>query len=303
MRLWMLVLVGIVSLPAFGRDPQMTQWGSAVLANSSTAGHQINQQDMNHVSITWEVPMFRMQCHERMTIKVIPSGNTNFSGISASEFASWTQASLLRQAQSLGPVRNISVFQGSPCKGDLVLEVSVRIVSGRDFNRNTDSSSHSESWRGGNHEASGSNGDSKEFTGVYLTLQPILYRIGEGDQKEIVAAPAARISASDSEMTASAENFQYRRSDSYQWRRGSSSSSHSESHSSEWGNDQDMSRETQADGLVQRLSRQAICLTFQDLCQALQVQRYGEIKDREAAEQRQPETPRSSGGISYTVTQ
>lgn len=278
-------LLSLISLPASAENTQITQWTGQALGNKNS----------------WSVPMFRTPSHERMTIKVVPSGGS-YNGISASDLARWMETSLIRQAQSLGPVRNISVFTGSASKGDLVLEVDLKVVSGQDFNRNYGSSSNSENWRGSSHSSSASGSDSREWTKMYVTIQPILYRVGEKDQREVIAAPSARISASESEMTASAEERSSSRSDSYNWRRGSSSSSHSESDGSQWRNDS-ISRDTMADGLVQRLSRQAISLTFQDLCQALQIERYGEIKDRETVTSQTVPQRDAEAPLEYSVAQ
>lgn len=286
-----LVLALVASFPVFGRDTEIMQWTGGVFSGGN---------------IPWEAPMFRCPRPERMTVKVTSSGGS-FSGVSSSEYASWLEIMLMRQAQSLGPVRNITLFEGNPRKGDLLLEVSVRITSGQNENRNTGSSSSSSSWRRSSHSTSASGSDSREWNRVYLTLQPILYRIGEGGQKEIVAAPSARISASESEMTSSSEDSSYSRSDSYSTRRGSSYSSNSSRESSDWSNDEDLSREVMADGLVQKLSRQAISLVFTDLAKSLEIKRYGEIKAREEMAPPKPKAippaRPANGGLVIEVTQ
>lgn len=289
--LLVLVLALVVSLPTFGRDAEIMQWTGAVLSGGN---------------VPWEAPMFRCPKPEKMTVKVTSSSGT-FSGVSSSEYARWIETSLLRQAQSLGPVRNIAIFEGQPRKGNLLLEVSLRIVSGEDSNRNSSSSSYSDSWRRGSRSSSTSNSDSRDWGRVYITLQPILYRIGEGGQKEIMAAPSARISASEGQMTASLEDNSSSRSDSYYSRRGNSYTSRSESSSSDWQNDSELAKETMADGLVQKLSRQAIALVFTDFAKSLEIQRYGEIKAREAMAPPKPKpippVRPANGGLVIEVTQ
>lgn len=274
-------------------DSEMMQWLGGVLANSTTdPTATVSGKAMERVVIPWQVPMFRCPTKERMTIEVVSAAGT-FGGSSSSswiffganfqELSTWVKTSLLRQMQSYGPVRNIKMFTGKPVQGDLILEVDLRIVSGKDFYRNSGSSSRSFGGKHYSENSASSSQDGAEKNKVYLTLSPILYRLGENGSKEIVAAPDARISASESEVTSSQEASSSSDSKAYSWRGGNSSNSRSESSSSEWGTDEQMSREQMFDGLVQRLSKQAVALTLQALRDSLQIDRYNSIKDSESS--------------------
>lgn len=233
------------------------------------------------INLSWEPPMFRCPSHERITVKVNLVGGGSFNGANSEELAKWIESAVLRQIQTYGPVRNMTPFTGTPKIGDLLLEIDVRVTSGQDFYRNSDSSSRSFNGRHSSENSTSSSQDGAEKSGVYLTLSPILYRIGEGSN-DVVASTDARISASESEITSSQEANSFSQSNSYSWGGSGSSNSHSDSSSSEWETDKDMSKEHMFDGLVQRLSKQAVALTFEALKDSLQIERYNSIKNSES---------------------
>lgn len=296
----MLIAALLLSMaPAMAEMPSITRWAGGVLNNSTTKTDvTVSEKAMRDTPVPWQPFKFRMPNKERMMVKVIPIGDGSFGGKSTQEYNDLILESISRFALRYGPERNIRLFTGALKQNDLLLEVKFRVVSGKDYNSISSSNSDYDSWKHSTRSSSNSDSDSRETMGMYILLSPTLYRIGEGEDREILAAPAARISASDAEMTGSESSDSSSRSSSYYHRGRGSSSSHSASDQSSWQNDEEMSKATMADGLVMKLSQKAITLVFEDLGKSLQTERYNEILDKEAEAKES-----TSGEITFTVEQ
>ena len=290
-----LILASCVKIPAMAEMPSITRWAGGVLKNATTKQNiTVSEEAMRDTPVPWEPARFRMPQKERMTVKVIPLEGGNFGGISGD----LVLESISRFALKYGPERNIRLFTGVPKKGDLLLEVKFRVVSGKDYNSNSSSNSDYDRWHRSSTSSSNSDSDSRETTGMYILLSPTLYRIGDDGDKDILAAPTARISASDAETTGSESGSSSSRSDSYYHRGRGSSSSHSASEYSSWQNDENMSKEKMADSLVTKLSQKAIALVFEDLKKSLEIEQYNKILDEEAQTQTKPDSE-----VTFTVEQ
>lgn len=264
------------------KDSDMNQWTGTILNNSTTDSKRGNNNPSERMTINWVIPKFRMARKERMAVEVKVSGG-NFRGLRPEEVTEQIRSSLIGMIMEEGPQRNISVVLGQPKRGDLVFKVEAKVVVGKGGFRSSSSSGQSDRYSRSSHESDSSDSGSRESQTVYLSLKPMIYRSGDG---EILSAPAARISASESDLTGGSDSRRNSHSSSYRWKRGRYSSHSSYSNYDEsWDTDGEIAKETAVDSLIQEKTWEAVCLSFQSLNKSLFIDRYNAIKDREAAEE------------------
>lgn len=253
---------------------QDSMWYDALYNASSSDAHAApaDQATMRQSPVRyWIAPMFHLMVGEYVAVQVKGSGS-GFSGFGA-DFDKWLETAAVRYLASEGLARNIHVVQGQVGQGQMVLELSVRLMTGAEFQR--ECASNSTDWR------SNSNSRSSETQLSYLTVQPVLYRvINAAGAKEVIAAPASRISASDATLTGNAGSHRYSFS-FYGYRGGGWHEDHSEDWS--WQGSNEMAQEQMLDGLTQKLAQQTISLTLSEWFRVLQVTRDGNLQYASAA--------------------
>ena len=285
-RITVLLAILISSLfatSAMAENSEARQWAGAVLKYGGTENKKIDNPGAQ-VVIPWEVPMFWMKQKEQMTVKVNAVGGGTFCGSSISDVASWLEKSHLRLMQGLGPARNITIFTGPTTDSDLLMEVEARVLSGKQWLDSKSKYSRESSGYGNTNKDAVSSASGKTDQLVYLTLQPILYRVGKNGRKEIVCAPEARISAEQSETISQYSRTSSSIADSYKARKhGTVSWGESSSDSISSGIDENYSKMQLLDPLSQNTSSMSVALIFKKLPDYLILPRYQKIKEAEAS--------------------
>lgn len=293
MKFWMLLLMLVISVPAFGRDPDILRAVGPVVVNSSTTSRQISQRGMNTVNhVSTEAPFFRCSKPEKLFVRISRSSSSRreFNGITTDRIAEVVQEKVAAIVLSMSRGRNIRVMDdGTPCENDLVIRGSITVMFGTDFSKSHASSSFSQSWRRSSERSSSREQDKSESTGVYVVLEGLrLVRLGRGDQAETIAAPVDIYSFSDSQRTYGSEESSYSRSESHSGRYGGSHS-RSEQSGYEWGNDKDMAKIQMIVPALNVLSNRATEAIFWEWHKYWEGEQYNQNEDRAAACREEPQ--------------
>ncbi|OQA04992.1 MAG: hypothetical protein BWY68_00017 [bacterium ADurb.Bin400] len=270
MRTLIIVLIVCVfAVPAGAVDSAMVNATAGVIQNAATPGWERMSQpygvpasEMRHFVAPVIPPTFKLTKREVMAVVAIGAEGA-FADVPVSQIAIWVQKAAIRYVAAVGPQRGLAAYEGTPCPGQLVLEITVRAVAGEERHHN--SSVDETDYRHTSDE------HRRTVQVVYLTLQPVIYRLTATGGKEIVAASAARISASESVENASfsARTFRidYQRYYAGRWLQHRSNSFGFE-------RDANLDREVMVDSLSQRLAQESVVLSLQELAVANQHQQF-----------------------------